>query len=136
CMNLKFFGVIILLTFSAAVSNAVMDTLQFRYEQSVFANDSFSEAYFNPKVSWKNKWKNGDPKEGERYLGSSTVFVLFTDAWHLAQFFMFSFFELIFVYTYYFFKKPKWYVLILQFLVLHFVLGSSFELFFSKLFIA
>lgn len=33
--------------------------------------------------SWKNKWKNGDKKQGERFWGSSRWFVAFTDAWHL-----------------------------------------------------
>ena len=34
-----------------------------------------------------NKWKNGDPKQGERFLGSSTIFVGLTDAWHLSKLF-------------------------------------------------
>lgn len=33
------------------------------------------------------KYKNGDPKQGEKFLGSSTVFVFLTDGFHLAQFF-------------------------------------------------
>ena len=37
------------------------------------------------KDSWMNKWKNGNPKEGERFPGSSTVFVWVTDAWHFAN---------------------------------------------------
>ena len=44
--------------------------------------------YLNPLFwdkhqSWKNKWKNGNPKDGERFLGSSTLLVWITDAWHL-----------------------------------------------------
>lgn len=47
-------------------------------------------------ISWKNKWKDGDPKKGEKFLGSSTIFVQLTDAWHL-----FGLFERIgFVITY------------------------------------
>ena len=33
--------------------------------------------------SWKNKWKNGDKKQGEKFFGSSRWFVAQTDAWHL-----------------------------------------------------
>lgn len=40
-------------------------------------------SYWHKNKSWKNKWKNGDKKQGEKFLGSSTIFVLFTDAWHL-----------------------------------------------------
>jgi hypothetical protein len=44
---------------------------------------------FKPKtfwiksISWKNKWKDGDKSQGEKFWGSSRWFVSFTDAWHL-----------------------------------------------------
>lgn len=41
---------------------------------------------FWSQSSWRNKYKNGDPKQGERFWGSTTVFVMFTDAWHLFTF--------------------------------------------------
>lgn len=41
---------------------------------------------FWSQSSWRRKWKNGDPKQGEKFFGSSTVFVMFTDAWHLFTF--------------------------------------------------
>lgn len=66
----------------AAASNAVMDTISFRYEKSVFAAVGADRTWFNPRVSWRNKWKGGDPARGEAFVGSSTVFVAFTDAWH------------------------------------------------------
>jgi len=58
--------------------------------------------YFQNKYNWwytgrssGNKWKNGhDDKDGEKFLGSSTVFVMFTDFWHLAQFFFLNTFIL------------------------------------------
>ncbi len=77
---LAFFSVAMLAC--AAASNAVMDTLSFRYEKSVFAAVGMDQVWFNPKLSWRNKWKGGDPASGEAYPGSSTVFVAFTDAWH------------------------------------------------------
>jgi hypothetical protein len=40
-------------------------------------------SYWHKNKSWKNKWKNGDKKQGEKFWLSSTIFVLFTDAWHL-----------------------------------------------------
>jgi hypothetical protein len=42
--------------------------------------------YWVKDTSWKNKWKNGDKKQGERFFGSSRWFVMFTDAWHLFGF--------------------------------------------------
>ena len=42
--------------------------------------------FWHKNVSWKNKWKNGDKKQGEKFFGSSRWFVMFTDAWHLFGF--------------------------------------------------
>jgi hypothetical protein len=61
----------------AGICKAVMDAVQFHYP---FNPDN---AFLNPAISWKNKYKNLDPKQGDKFLGSSTVFVAFTDFWHL-----------------------------------------------------
>ncbi|MBC8047000.1 MAG: hypothetical protein H7Y00_09415 [Fimbriimonadaceae bacterium] len=42
-----------------------------------------NEEFWNPAISWKNKYENGDPALGERFPGSTTVFVFSTDAYHL-----------------------------------------------------
>lgn len=47
--------------------------------------------YWDKMRSWKNKWKNGDPAQGERWFTSSTLTVLFSDGWHLMQFFHLNF---------------------------------------------
>lgn len=49
----------------------------------------------NKANSWKNKWKNGDPKQGERFKFSSTIFVWTTDFWHFIQFCFHSCWQLI-----------------------------------------
>jgi hypothetical protein len=77
--------IILLLIFTAGMAKGVSDTLQFHYEKSVFANIQ-NEQWWNPDISWKNKYRdydNGDTREA--YLGSRTLFVWLTDAWHLAQ---------------------------------------------------
>lgn len=48
--------------------------------------DGKLEASKNKANSWRNKWKHGDPNLGEKFPGSSTVFVFVTDFWHLMQF--------------------------------------------------
>ena len=74
----------------AGFCNAIMDTIQFRYDRSIF--NKYFEKWSNPILSWKNKWKNGNREEGERFIGSSTFFVWTTDLWHFAQSFMITFF--------------------------------------------
>jgi hypothetical protein len=78
---------IILITLSlVGLFDAVMDKIQFHYNKSIFKNFK-NQQFWNPKLSWINKWKNGNKKNGEKFLFSSTLFVFTTDAWHLAKFF-------------------------------------------------
>ena len=49
------------------------------------SEDKFSKTWMNKNQSWKNKWKNGDKEQGEKFIGSSTVLVGFTDLWHFSQ---------------------------------------------------
>ena len=69
----------------AGVCNSVMDTLQFRFSSSIFARAK-NQQYWNPQLSWRNRWTNGDAAQGDRFPGSSTCFVAATDAWHLFKF--------------------------------------------------
>lgn len=43
----------------------------------------YKKTFWIKSLSWQNKWKNGDKKQGEKFFGSSRWFVMFTDAWHL-----------------------------------------------------
>jgi hypothetical protein len=64
----------------SATAKAIQDKLQFHFEDSVFSKLG---NWWNAKHSWKNKWKNGDKKQGEAFFLSSTLLVGLTDAWHL-----------------------------------------------------
>lgn len=39
--------------------------------------------YWIKSMASPNKWKDGDPRKGEKFFGSSRWFVSLTDAWHL-----------------------------------------------------
>ena len=73
----------IMLVFSVifGVSKSISDISEscFNTSRLKYLNPLFWEKH----QSWKNKWKNGNPKDGERFLGSSTLLVWITDAWHL-----------------------------------------------------
>lgn len=62
---------------SSAVFEAVMDYLQFYY----IGMDHF----WNPRLSWINKWKFQQVGKTERFFLSSTVLVFLTDGWHLMK---------------------------------------------------
>jgi hypothetical protein len=72
----------ILCIFIAALFSAVSDTLQANFSNSIFKN--LNPTFWNPAVSWVNKWKAGSTSI-EKFWGSSTVFVFLTDGFHLAK---------------------------------------------------
>lgn len=72
----------------SSIINASMDIISHKWNQSIFSyikNESYIR-FSNPNISWKNKWKNDDPKYGEKFFLSSSMFVMFTDLWHLFKF--------------------------------------------------
>lgn len=54
-------------------------------DASMFGRIKNSGQWYNGLESWKLKYKNGDPNQGAAYLGSTTVFVMFTDAAHFSN---------------------------------------------------
>ena len=79
----------LILFFIAGIANAFMDTIAHKGGGILPRNK-----WWTMKDSWKNKWKNGDPKQGERFFLSSTALVFVTDAWHFFQMIMLSCFAL------------------------------------------
>jgi len=64
-----------------------MDVLKTRYNKSIFASWKHQK-WLKPSLSWRNKYKNGDASQGERFFGSTTFLVWITDLWHLAKMLM------------------------------------------------
>lgn len=61
-----------------------MDMLSNEFNKCIFSNATkYNQQFWNPLVSWVNKWKNNDEAQGEKFPGSSTVFVFLTDGRHL-----------------------------------------------------
>ena len=69
----------------AGIFNAIMDTLSFRYNKSIFSKYPKYENFLNPEKSWLNKYKNNDPDLGPKFFGSTTFLVWTTDLWHLSK---------------------------------------------------
>lgn len=71
----------IITSFLSGFSKAIMDLSE---EGKIKFKPS---RYWIKAMSSPNKWKDGDPRKGEKFFGSSRWFVMFTDAWHLFGFF-------------------------------------------------
>ena len=68
--------------FLAGAVNGVNQDLLFHYNEFESTFPNANPQFWDPDISWRNKYLNGDPAQGERYLGSSTIFAGFTDGYH------------------------------------------------------
>ena len=71
--------------FVAGMSDGLNQALQFRYSGFKRVFPKANDKWYNPSISWKNKYKNGDPSQGAKYFGSTTFFVGLTDAYHATR---------------------------------------------------
>lgn len=66
---------------------AVADKISFHFYKSIFSKLPIKYHDFcDPTASWDNKWLGGEEENGEKFIGSSTIFVMFTDLWHIIKF--------------------------------------------------
>lgn len=63
------------LIFASGAFEGGMDHLQFHYDKQ--------NKFWNPDISWRNKYKGGDPANGKTFAGK--YFVAATDGWHLLK---------------------------------------------------
>ena len=112
------------------ISEAVMDTLQFHFFKSKFSNFK-KQLFWDPTISWKNKYKNGDPKQGPKFPLSTTLLVGLTDGWHffklLRNLFLFVGMLLLVL------SLNGFWVSLLWVSVSRFLFGVFFTLFYSKI---
>jgi hypothetical protein len=73
--------------FVAGILVAVMDKITHHFDISIFNNPKiFNRLYWDPAVSWRNKYENYGLPPYKRKEIRGTAFkvpVIFTDAWHL-----------------------------------------------------
>jgi len=139
-MNRKHIPILLaILTLSAmaGLADGTRDVLSFRYDQSIFPKGpgrqllGGGEIFWNPAISWKNKWKNGDPNQGERFPGSSTALVFLTDAWHLLQFIMLTCFQLAIALPVIKLLRLRWWWALIAIVPLKLAFSAGFTLMFS-----
>lgn len=118
----------IILMIFAGICNSIMDVLKTRFYKSVFLGKKPGN-WIDPALSWPNKWKNGDKSQGEKFFGSTTIFVWVTDLWHLAKMLMLVSISLAIV-----FYSPiiAWWI---DWFILYCAFTIPFEIFYSKILI-
>ncbi len=100
-----------------------MDTLAHHYSSSYFQTKN--EIFWNPEISWKNKYTNYPEDKSPKYPGAKTILAWTTDAWHLFKTIFLSLFTLA-ILSY---RPPKkrWF-LIIDFTILKIAFSAGWHL--------
>ena len=85
---------IIVLIIISGLCRGLREVIQFRYNNFKQVFPKINDLWWNPQISWKNKYEDGDPTKGEKFLFSTTLFVFVTDAFHFL-----AFLEHLFIFT-------------------------------------
>lgn len=111
----------------ASICNAIMDVTSFHYDNSIF--NKLNPKYWNPQISWKNKyidWDKGN-KERKKLFGIN-IAPAFTDAWHFFKSLM-----IILMVSSIVLYKPLFNIWI-DFLVIGFIWNGTFSFFYNVIF--
>lgn len=73
----------------ACIMNAGMDSLRHNFYSSFAKN--WNHLFWNPAVSWLNKYNDWIPTNGRRKILFIVIPAAFTDGWHLLKMFMLGF---------------------------------------------
>lgn len=74
------------LVFVGGAAKGFNETLQFNYKIFEKTFPGANKQWFDPKVSWRNKYEGGNPDNGPKYFLSTSLLVMFTDQYHLNNF--------------------------------------------------
>jgi len=121
----------IILVSIAGASKAIMDNLQFHFNRSIFKFNpvKYNPNFWDPTLSWVNKYKEGSMTE-PKFFGSKTFFVFLTDAWHLFQMIMLTcLFVGISITAFY---SGSFLFMIIKVIILRSFFGLTFNLFFNR----
>jgi hypothetical protein len=122
----------IILLVLAGLFKAIMDTLNFHYESSIFAKyDGKLGQWLNPEISWKNKYEWFPNSNIMTWLISGPL-VFITDAWHFSQMLFLSCISLAISLKMVFIVFGHQLPIIGGFILIHSILTTSFEFFWLK----
>ena len=116
----------------AAICNAAMDVLAFKFKSSIFKN--LNHNWWNPAKSWKNKYKDKAVFKGPAFPGSTTLFSFVTDAWHLFQFLSNTLIAIAFIVVIFALSTLSVWKLLLLLVILKLIREGIFKMFYKYLF--
>lgn len=73
-------------SFMAGSFEGTAESLKFQYADFKRMFPNAREQYWNPTLSWRNKYRDGRPELGPKFFGSTSMFVWTTDGYHSMRF--------------------------------------------------
>ncbi|HXB40323.1 MAG TPA: hypothetical protein VNZ49_07250 [Bacteroidia bacterium] len=66
--------------------DGTIESINYHYDNG-FKNrfSKINNQFWDPSLSWKNKYKNGNCELGPKFTGSTTIFACTTDAYHMLR---------------------------------------------------
>jgi len=74
------------LMFMAGAADGLNQVVSWKYHAFKKVFPGVNNIFWSPQLSYKNKYKNHDPAQGEKFFGSTTFLVWTTDAYHSTRF--------------------------------------------------
>lgn len=74
------------LVFVGGTAKGFNETLQFNYPIFEKKFPGANKQWFDPKLSWRNKYEGANPDNGPKFFLSTSALVMFTDQYHLNNF--------------------------------------------------
>lgn len=71
--------------FISGYSEGADNTILYHYQNFKRVHPNCSNQFWNPSISWKNKYEYNDPTKKEKFFLSKSSLVMFTDGWHLLK---------------------------------------------------
>jgi hypothetical protein len=71
--------------FVGGAFNGVSDALAHKYSSTVFYKSPANNQFWNPQVSWENKYRDWPIDDRPAYFGSTTFLAWTTDGWHMTK---------------------------------------------------
>lgn len=69
--------------FVGGVARGIREVLIIDYRAFKAKHPNSNDQFWNPKVSWTNKYADGDPNKGAKFPGARHLGVIVTDGYHL-----------------------------------------------------
>ncbi|NPV12666.1 MAG: hypothetical protein HPY57_12845 [Ignavibacteria bacterium] len=75
-------AILIIFISLAGIARGIREVIQFKYNDFKETFPNINDNWWNPRISWKNKYKDNNPSKGPKFFLSTTSLVFITDAYH------------------------------------------------------